>query len=380
MAAMIAQGGGRVWPPFLSADGVQMAFYMPENYYDAAHQQQREAVRVKVLFGGGRWLTSPTDVAAGEAVELILPKDETAARVTLKPKEVRYRSQFVDDCMSQGKLLDLKPYSIRRGEKVSAQKRSHVFFTPSDDVAIVKHVEEADPKGPSINGAKFWQGISETWGRGHTWQSLKQRYKAHIKPALEAGRKFTEEEDASPVPSRPAKRSRVEGEAEASEAGEKRVESSTPSGAEGAPAEPVIAAKEDAAVVEDLPVELTEGQKERLKQVECGVKTLQTLTSANEGETLQALIAASGNFLEAQKLLEQRRQDKETNKLASTTKGLGVAYAGGWTEDEDKALMEGGGEGRETLLAKRGEVAVALRQMFLMHPVRADPSEEILVV
>lgn len=171
---------------FTAPDGSPLAFSMTTTVATVEKQSSRAHIKGLVETHGGKWS------AWGEpgVVKLVFPDEReqvmSAARVD---KQVYHSADFVYDCVRAGELLDMGGYAIHAPEPPPRKKRQYHAFTDGDDAALLRYVREAPPSRGSVTGKRFWQLAKESLPeQQHTWQSMKDRFLKHIKPAQDAKR------------------------------------------------------------------------------------------------------------------------------------------------------------------------------------------------
>lgn len=170
---------------FLHEDGTPMIFYMINVHNNPKYVDDRARIQALVESNGGRWMPPRDAKEKGVLHRLVRPEDKDAWQKRLSPDQVLYLTTYVKTCVSHSKLVPLAPFTVKACE--ARPKRHHSYFSEEDDAALVEYALKANS---SLMGNRFWTKVADEWGRGHTWQSVKNRFKKHLLPALKAGKKF----------------------------------------------------------------------------------------------------------------------------------------------------------------------------------------------
>ncbi|XP_069546977.1 telomeric repeat-binding factor 2-interacting protein 1 [Brachyistius frenatus] len=114
-------------------------------------------------------------------------------------------TQYIYDCIEKNEQLDLENYRLnpgvvqRQSVKLNSSKDNspglsgRVAYTPEDDAAMLNYVSKHKTE---TGGNRLWQEMEKQGVTGHSWQSMKYRYRVRLaKKQMEAVEVETAEED-----------------------------------------------------------------------------------------------------------------------------------------------------------------------------------------
>ncbi|XP_066554374.1 telomeric repeat-binding factor 2-interacting protein 1 isoform X2 [Amia ocellicauda] len=113
-------------------------------------------------------------------------------------------TQYVLDCLERNKQLDLDSYRLdsvqsEAGKDPPARKKERsltgrMLYTKEEDAAILRYVRR---RRNEVKGNSIWQAMAREGITGHSWQSMKDRYRKQLVDQQQ--QQEEEEEEEEPV-------------------------------------------------------------------------------------------------------------------------------------------------------------------------------------
>ncbi|XP_012736850.2 LOW QUALITY PROTEIN: telomeric repeat-binding factor 2-interacting protein 1 [Fundulus heteroclitus] len=183
---------------FLTVEGKPMSFYLRPG-------PLKRKLQPLITAGGG----TLCKVQQREAILLIDPEEKPCVPESAAHWYVS--TQYILDCVEKEEQLDIEDYRLnpevikrpsRRsnssGGSPSGLSGGRVAYTAEDDNAILKFVSK---RKAETTGNRLWQEMEKQRVTGHSWQSMKSRYKDRLaKNQPAAIMPETKEDDSNKLP------------------------------------------------------------------------------------------------------------------------------------------------------------------------------------
>ncbi|XP_060899133.1 telomeric repeat-binding factor 2-interacting protein 1 [Labrus mixtus] len=162
---------------FMSVDGEPMSFFLRPG-------PLKRELQPLITAGGGRL----SSVQQPGAILLIDPKERGS--ITEATAHWYVSTQYIHDCVEKDEQLNLEDYRLNpevapnQSAKPNSNKESspenlggRSAYTSEDDSAILKFVSNHKS---DVGGNRVWQEMEKQKVTGHSWQSMKYRYRIRL--------------------------------------------------------------------------------------------------------------------------------------------------------------------------------------------------------
>ncbi|CUM67196.1 uncharacterized protein PRCAT00004889001 [Priceomyces carsonii] len=154
----------------MNGNNAPLLFFIPSK------DPQRKLYKEKIIEFGGI-LTENEPTAANNII--LISSQPLHGKVSFKP-------QFIDDCINHETLVDLSNYQnpeLLYEQSSQKQPKSHIKFSRAEDEFILEQVRRNPRKR---NSHAFFDKLANLEPlRDHSGNSIRSRYRAHLRPRLE---------------------------------------------------------------------------------------------------------------------------------------------------------------------------------------------------